>query len=148
MLDTCSSLSQTKCSLVRGSRKCRFRPRGHSSANVVSAVRVYGSRTAVRSSPSACVCLAAPRTLTKGKLVRTLQRRANNVCFQPLTIDAGRSHVRFRGIRADIDEPLRTDTAPSHRQSGGGCRVVNYVLRIRPGGIQLLHRGFELTVRR
>jgi hypothetical protein len=78
MLDTCWSLSQAKCSLVRGSTKCRFRPRGHLSANAVNAARVYGSRTAARSSPSACACLAAPRTLSKGKLVRTLQRRANS----------------------------------------------------------------------
>jgi hypothetical protein len=41
-----------------------FRPRRHSTANVSSAAHTFGSRTAVRSSPSAqCVWLVAQRTM-------------------------------------------------------------------------------------
>ena len=45
----------------------RFRPRNHSTANVSSAVRVFGLHTAVLSNPSACARLAAQRTTTKSK---------------------------------------------------------------------------------
>jgi len=61
-------LNVAKCSPVRESTKCRFRPRRHSTANVSSAARTFGSRTAVRSSPSACVCRAARRTTSKAAL--------------------------------------------------------------------------------
>ena len=52
---TCRILGCAKWSPVHESTKCRFRPRRHSTANVSSAARVFGSRTAVRSThPYVC----------------------------------------------------------------------------------------------
>ena len=71
---TCRILGCAKCSPVRESTKCRFRPRRHSTANVSSAARVFGSRTVVRSNPSVCVWLAAQRmTIKSDKQTRTEQ---------------------------------------------------------------------------
>jgi hypothetical protein len=79
---TCRILSCAKCSPVRESTKCRFLPRRHSTANVSSAARVFGSRTVVRSNPSACVWLAAQRTRIKSDkqsgIEQTDSRRSTN----------------------------------------------------------------------
>src|SRR5215813_10587717 len=65
IFDTCRILNCAKCSPVRESTKCRFRPRRHLTANVSSAARVFGSRTVVGSSPSECVWLAVQPTAIK-----------------------------------------------------------------------------------
>ena len=80
ILHTCRILSCAKCSRVRELTKCRFHPHRHSTANVSSAVRVFGLRTAVLSNPSACVWLAAQRTTTESNshTEQTDSRRTSN----------------------------------------------------------------------
>ena len=80
---TCRILSYAKYLRVPESTKYRSRPRRHSTANVSSAVHVFGLRTAVLSNPSACVWLAAQRTTTKYGHTKTNWLRSNPRIMEP-----------------------------------------------------------------
>ena len=79
-------LNVAKCSPVRESTKCRFRPRRHSTANVSSAARTFGSRTAVRSRPHVCV---VPRGARQAKPHLNNKNSQSRGCFGGCGLLAG-----------------------------------------------------------
>src|SRR5262249_26626050 len=114
--------SKAKCAFVRGSTRCRFRLRRHSSANVYNAAHAFGSRTAARSSPCACVWLAARRTMIKSdKPSRTEQYDPTRMGRakhrrRPRRLPMERNMSAYLGKYAILTLPLLITATPVHAE--------------------------------